>query len=68
MPVGDLEQKAVSCPYCGELIQVLIDQEEAGQSYIEDCQVCCRPIVFKVEIDTSGYLSVSAQDENEALY
>ncbi|MEP5569329.1 MAG: CPXCG motif-containing cysteine-rich protein [Halioglobus sp.] len=68
MAVGDLEQKAVSCPYCGELIQVLIDQEEAGQSYIEDCQVCCRPIVFKVEVDPSGYLSLSAQDENEALY
>lgn len=68
MSVGDLEQKTVSCPYCGELIQVLIDQQEAGQAYIEDCQVCCRPIVFKVEIDASGFLSVWAQDENEAHY
>ena len=66
MSVGGLEQRAISCPYCGESIQVLIDPEEAGQAYIEDCQVCCRPITIKVVIDAGGYLSILAQDENEA--
>jgi len=66
-PVASLEEKSVSCPYCGEFIEVLIDQEEAGQTYIEDCQVCCRPISFRVDVDAGGYLSVSVRDENEAF-
>ena len=45
-----VEQK-VSCPYCGESIEILIDQEEAGEQYIEDCQVCCRPIQISFETD-----------------
>jgi 5-enolpyruvylshikimate-3-phosphate synthase len=30
--------------------------ESAGrrQSYIEDCQVCCKPNVLRVEYDTSS--------------
>ena len=62
-----LTQQAVNCPYCGESIEVLIDREEAGQQYIEDCQVCCRPITFRVEIDIDGELSVSVRDENESF-
>ena len=61
-----LEEHAVSCPYCGEVIQVLIDHQEAGHKYIEDCQVCCKPIIFNVDFNSDGNLSVSARDENEA--
>lgn len=43
-----LTQETVNCPYCGEAIEVLIDSQEVGQQYIEDCQVCCKPIVFNV--------------------
>lgn len=62
-----LTQQAVNCPYCGEPLEVLIDREEAGQQYIEDCQVCCRPITFLVEIDIDGELSVSVHNENESF-
>ncbi|GAB5451490.1 MAG: CPXCG motif-containing cysteine-rich protein [Halioglobus sp.] len=61
-----VEQK-VSCPYCGESIEILIDQEEVGEQYIEDCQVCCRPITLQVLLDVEGRLSVSAYDENESI-
>ncbi len=50
--MSSLEESTIHCPYCGEPNGVLIDPSEAGQSYIEDCQVCCRPIVFLV--DSSG--------------
>ena len=33
------------CPYCGELIELLIDTSIAQQEYVEDCEVCCRPMV-----------------------
>jgi len=62
-----LVEQTIGCPYCGEAIEVLIDQQEAGGKYIEDCQVCCRPIVFNIEVDSMGDLSVSVCDENESL-
>ncbi|NND66144.1 MAG: CPXCG motif-containing cysteine-rich protein [Halioglobus sp.] len=62
-----LVQEKVSCPYCGELIEVLIDHQEAGQSYIEDCQVCCRPITFNIFAGAGGQLEVSVHDENETI-
>ena len=61
-----LTEKLVSCPYCGESIEVLIDQQEAGHEYTEDCQVCCKPIIFKVTMDSAGELFVSVHDENDA--
>lgn len=59
------EEQKISCPYCGELITIIVDGSIPEQSYIEDCQVCCRPINFHVHIDSSGYAQVIAQHENE---
>jgi len=38
------------CAGCGESNQTTVD-ESAGrrQSYIEDCQVCCKPNLLRVE-------------------
>lgn len=33
-----------TCPYCWEEISMILDLSIADQSYIEDCEVCCRPI------------------------
>lgn len=66
MTMDHLTEQTVDCPYCGEAIEVLIDQQEAGDQYIEDCQVCCRPIVFTIAVDSMGDLSVSVRDENDA--
>jgi hypothetical protein len=39
----------VSCPFCGEPIDVWVDTGGGEQQeYIEDCSVCCRPIRFVV--------------------
>ena len=37
------------CPYCWENISMLIDTSVSAQSYIEDCEVCCRPININVQ-------------------
>ena len=63
--MGFLIEETVYCPYCGEALEVLIDPQEAGQQYTEDCQVCCKTILFNVGCDAMGNLSVSVQDENE---
>ncbi len=46
----------VHCPYCGEPFETLIDLSAGSATYIEDCQVCCQPIEFRVEVDHAGAL------------
>lgn len=46
-----MEEYLASCPYCGESFTSLIDPGAGNQEYIEDCQICCRPIIFNIEID-----------------
>ncbi|MDD2383808.1 MAG: CPXCG motif-containing cysteine-rich protein [Sulfurospirillaceae bacterium] len=41
----ELSEKNITCPYCWETFSVLIEPSlEVGESYIEDCYICCRPI------------------------
>ena len=59
-----LQEHTVSCPYCGEIISVVIDVSVESQEYIEDCEVCCHPITFNVEVDQTG-IYVQTAHENE---
>ena len=61
----ELTPHSIQCPYCGEDIEVLLDCSVAQQSYIEDCQVCCRPIEFNVSVDHEGVPYVNVASENE---
>lgn len=39
-----LQACRVTCPYCGEPLELLVDLSAGTQAYVEDCAVCCRPI------------------------
>jgi hypothetical protein len=43
----------------------LVDDSLPQQQYVEDCQVCCRPIVLDVTVDPDGDVVVLARSENE---
>ncbi|WP_435220086.1 CPXCG motif-containing cysteine-rich protein [Luminiphilus sp. nBUS_07] len=58
-----LQEQTISCPYCGEGISVLLNPEDVGVDYIEDCQVCCRPIEFLVTENEQGALDARVQSE-----
>ena len=60
-----LIERNVSCPCCGESITVLVDHSPADQSYVEDCQVCCRPIVVDVALDDAGGIAVQVRAESD---
>jgi hypothetical protein len=50
-------EKFFKCPYCFQKISMLLDLSEEGtQTYIEDCEVCCRPIQITYSV-ASGQLS-----------
>ncbi len=52
-----LEATYIECPYCGERFETSVDCTAGDQSYVEDCQVCCRPIEVSVAIDAEGELA-----------
>lgn len=60
-----LEEISINCPYCGEPITVLIDGSLEQQQYIEDCQVCCKPMEIHVVISADGGCQVEARSEND---
>jgi len=60
-----LKAKTISCPYCGDPIDISVDCSIEYQQYIEDCQVCCRPIFLSVSVDEEHDVSVQVQHENE---
>lgn len=63
--MNKLDEADVLCPYCGESISVLIDCSVDSQRYIEDCQVCCRPINFDVQMNDEDTPIVRVSNENE---
>ena len=54
----------VQCPYCGETIELLVEDSAELQEYIEDCQVCCRPIAVRAALE-EGELQVHVRAEND---
>jgi hypothetical protein len=63
--MNQIETRKIHCPYCGESIDILVDCSIEHQSYIEDCQVCCRPIELDVTVDLDGGPLVVVKHENE---
>lgn len=53
-----LVDKTVHCPYCAEPVSITLDLSAGGQSYVEDCQVCCQPMQVGYETDGSSLDSV----------
>ncbi|RJS94317.1 CPXCG motif-containing cysteine-rich protein [Salinisphaera sp. Q1T1-3] len=60
-----IDEPSVACPYCGETITIVVDTTAGRQSYVEDCFVCCQPIVLDIDVDPDGALAhVDARPEN----
>ena len=51
-----IESVVISCPYCGESFETVVDLSAGSQRYIEDCAVCCRPIEIALRVGDDGEL------------
>lgn len=58
-------EKRIGCPYCGENITIIVDESVPEQTYIEDCEVCCRPIVIHTTVDIDGDVTVDVRTDSE---
>ena len=54
-------EKYFRCPYCFEEISMVLDDSVSEeQNYIEDCEVCCKPISIRFLISDSEITQFSA--------
>ncbi len=56
-----MTSKQFTCPHCGERISMLLDLSAGSQSYIEDCEVCCRPIEISYQEEDGKVVSFEAR-------
>ncbi|MGI8905100.1 MAG: CPXCG motif-containing cysteine-rich protein [Candidatus Sumerlaeaceae bacterium] len=61
-----MPSSSFACAHCGAENGTEIDASAGRhQTYVEDCQTCCRPNLLHVELDEDGEpLSIEAQPEN----
>ena len=59
------EAAEVTCPYCWETIVLELDLSAGGQSYTEDCSVCCQPLLVRLTVAEDGGYAVEVQREND---
>ena len=51
----DLLPAIYVCPHCAQSSETSVDPSQGTrQSYVEDCQVCCRPLVLRVGVESGG--------------
>jgi len=59
------DQFLVTCPYCGESIEIYVEPDVRG-SFVQDCEVCCNP--WRVRVISEGddrYVDVARADGSE---
>lgn len=42
------------CPWCGERLETRVDVSGGAHTFVEDCQVCCRPMELTLELAENG--------------
>ena len=62
-----IEEKAAQCPYCWEQIFFEIDPSIDIQEYVEDCHVCCNPILLRINITGEG-INIQTAKEDDGFY
>jgi hypothetical protein len=57
-----IEETSVACPYCGEIVTLVLDLSVTAQDYIEDCFVCCQPMRVRYSAENGEVVSISVDN------
>lgn len=52
-----MDEFVVICPYCGEELEIQIEEDVRG-TFVQDCEVCCNPWLVRV-VRAAGGTDVS---------
>ncbi len=63
--MNGLVSMQVQCPCCWETFEALIDCSIDEQEYVEDCYVCCRPLIIHVQVEAGSVQAIDVKPENE---
>lgn len=50
-----------TCPYCWQEISMVLDISVANQTYVEDCEVCCKPIEIHYAVEDDSVVDFDAR-------
>jgi hypothetical protein len=50
--------ESIECPFCGVTLELAIDTSIPTQSFVTDCEVCCRPFQLRAECEPGAVLSL----------
>ena len=53
-----LETVDITCAWCWQLVPVTIDCSAGSAQLIEDCTVCCRPMLLSTTVGNDGTLQM----------
>ena len=60
--IGGQAQTTIQCPFCNEFIAVAIDLSQGmHQEFVYDCEVCCRAINIKTELNESEVKAIATR-------
>jgi hypothetical protein len=59
-----IQFETITCPYCWEAIEIAVDLSVDSQQQVEDCSVCCRPIVIRYRALDGELVALDAAAEN----
>ena len=54
-------EHSFACPHCGEEISMVLDLSVREQTYVEDCEVCCKPIEISYTVTDEELAEFSAR-------
>ena len=67
-PIGeplDASEHFFLCPCCGAKISVVLDLSVEEQEFIEDCEVCCRPLTITYAVEDGKVIEFEATGASE---
>ena len=50
-----------TCPYCWQQISMVLDTSVEDQTYVEDCEVCCKPIEIHYSVGEDTVVNFAAR-------
>ena len=59
-----IQFETITCPYCWESIEIALDLSVDDQQQVEDCSVCCRPIVIRYSAAEGELVALDVVAEN----
>ncbi|MDB6018860.1 MAG: hypothetical protein JWR19_3349 [Pedosphaera sp.] len=53
--------ESITCPFCGQSFELVIDTSVPSQCFTTDCEICCRPFEVVAESEPGEILSLDVR-------